>query len=63
MDTEEEEEEEAESQPWVKANTTVEEFILWKKDTAPNSQDPRINALHSWIDISQTVNKHTTLQI
>lgn len=50
-----EEDQEEEIQPWTRTNTTIEEFILWKKDTAPNPEDARINALHSWIDISQTV--------
>lgn len=30
--------------------------MLWKKDTAPNTQDPRINALNDWMGITQTVN-------
>ncbi len=46
-----------ESTPWTKTDTHFEEFILWKKDTAPNSKDPRINAIHDWIEISQAVNK------
>lgn len=42
--------------PWTKnTNKTIEEFILWKKDTAPNVEDPRINALDKWIDISEAV--------
>lgn len=49
-------EDNVESAPWTKTNTEVEEFILWRKDKAPDAQDPRINAIHNWIDISQAVN-------
>lgn len=49
------EEEEAESVPWTKTNTTIDQFTLWKKDSAPIKEDPRINALQSWIDISKAV--------
>ncbi|KAI9477791.1 MAG: hypothetical protein EXX96DRAFT_608432 [Benjaminiella poitrasii] len=40
---------------WTKTDKTINEFILWKKDTSPNSQDPRINALHDWVEISQAI--------
>lgn len=49
-------EDNVESAPWTKTNTEVEEFILWRKDKAPEAQDPRISAIHNWIDISQAVN-------
>ncbi|KAG2204998.1 hypothetical protein INT47_002622 [Mucor saturninus] len=51
-----EDDETEEKSTWIKSDKTIEEFILWKKDAAPNPQDPRINSLHSWLDISQTVN-------
>ncbi|GAA5796722.1 ribonuclease H2, subunit C [Helicostylum pulchrum] len=51
------EEDRASNTPWVKTNTTIDEFILWKKDTAPNKQDPRINALNNWMDITQTIHE------
>lgn len=40
---------------WTRTDTSIQEFILWKKDTAPNAQDPRIHALDKWIDISEAV--------
>lgn len=46
---------EVDNTPWTKTNTELSEFILWKKDTAPNKKDPRINSIQSWIDISQAV--------
>lgn len=49
------EEEEDETSTWSKTNITIEEFMLWKKDRAPNAQDPRINTLNNWMDITQTV--------
>lgn len=50
-------EDNVETMPWTKTNTEVEEFILWKKDNAPDAKDPRISAIHNWIDISQVVNE------
>lgn len=62
LDEEDEEMEEADDEgvqekvpSWTRTDTSVQEFILWKKDTAPNTQDPRINALDKWIDISEAV--------
>lgn len=52
---EEEEEEEDKQAIWKKTSTTVDEFILWKKDRAPDKQDDRIKALENWLDISQSV--------
>ncbi|KAI8084019.1 uncharacterized protein B0P05DRAFT_41334 [Gilbertella persicaria] len=52
---EDEEEDEEENKVWHKSNITIQDFILWKKDTAPDTQDPRINALKQWIPISQAV--------
>lgn len=49
------EEEEAESVPWNRTKTTIDQFILWKKDLAPNKEDPRINTLQNWIEISKAV--------
>lgn len=54
-------EDNVESAPWTKTNTEVEEFILWRKDKAPDAQDPRINAIHNWIDISQAI--HTSIPL
>ncbi|KAI7902808.1 ribonuclease H2, subunit C [Cokeromyces recurvatus] len=50
-------EERLENMNWIKTDKTIDKFILWKKDTAPDSQDSRINALHNWIDISQAMNE------
>jgi hypothetical protein len=49
-----EDEEEAES-TWARTNTTIDEFILWKKDLAPNQRDPRANTIKNWIEISKAV--------
>lgn len=46
---------------WTKTDKSIEKFILWKKDTAPNAEDPRINALDKWIDISEAVSKIATV--
>ncbi|CEP18841.1 hypothetical protein [Parasitella parasitica] len=60
-DDEDEEMEEADEEnaseniPWKKTNKVIHEFILWKKDTAPDAEDARINALGKWIDISEAV--------
>lgn len=53
---EEEEEEEEIRETWIKTSTTIDNFLLWKKDTQPNKDDPRINAVQHWLDISQIVN-------
>ena len=56
MDEVDEEGNTSETIPWTKnTNKTIEEFILWKKDTAPNVEDARISALDKWIDISEAV--------
>ncbi|CAO3685452.1 unnamed protein product [Rhizopus stolonifer] len=54
---EEEEEEEYKQATWKKTNTTIDEFILWKKDRAPDKQDYRIKALENWLDISQSIHE------
>ncbi|CAO3615740.1 unnamed protein product [Mucor hiemalis] len=54
-------EDNVETMPWTKTNTEVEEFILWKKDNAPDAKDPRISAIHNWIDISQVI--HTSIPL
>lgn len=54
-DQEDDDEETEEKSTWIKTDITVKDFTLWKKDTAPNAQDPRINAIQNWLDISQTV--------
>lgn len=56
-DEEMDEEDKASNTPWVKTNTTIDEFILWKKDTAPSQQDPRVYALNHWMEMAQTVKK------
>ncbi|KAK4513626.1 uncharacterized protein ATC70_005630 [Mucor velutinosus] len=42
---------------WTRTDKSIQEFILWKKDTAPNAQDPRISALDKWIDISKAIHE------
>lgn len=59
---EEEYNQEEEQVPWTKTNKTIDEFILWKKDTAPSAKDPRINALNRWIEISEAVSHKTNKQ-
>lgn len=56
-DTKEEKEEE-EQMKWKKSNTIVDEFILWKKDRAPDKKDARIRAVENWLNISQAVKWH-----
>ncbi|KAI9359845.1 ribonuclease H2, subunit C [Pilaira anomala] len=55
------EEDKASNTPWVKTDTTIDEFILWKKDTAPNQQDPRIYALNHWMEMAQTIHESIPL--
>ncbi|KAG2192855.1 hypothetical protein INT46_010882, partial [Mucor plumbeus] len=58
MDEVDEEGNTSETIPWTKnTNKTIEEFILWKKDTAPNVEDARISALDKWIDISEAIHE------
>lgn len=49
------EQDQKESMPWKKTDTVINDYILWKKDTAPDKQDARIKAIESWLDISRAV--------
>ncbi|KAI8341736.1 hypothetical protein BC941DRAFT_414347 [Chlamydoabsidia padenii] len=43
---------------WSRTDVKVgESFILWKKDIAPPSSDPRIHAIESWITIADMIHK------
>ncbi|KAI8376775.1 hypothetical protein BD560DRAFT_367456 [Blakeslea trispora] len=58
QDTEEELELKKESTAeWHRSKTSISEFILWKKDHAPDPKDPRIHALQSWIPLAQTIHE------
>lgn len=57
MQEADEEEQEEKEPSWTRTDISVQEFILWKKDTAPSAQDPRICALDTWIDISEAVSR------
>jgi hypothetical protein len=48
-------EEVLDSSVWKKTNTTIDEFILWRKDNAPEKDDPRHQVLEDWIDLSKAV--------
>lgn len=41
-----------------RSTTTVNSFILWKKDVAPSPTDPRLNAIESWINIADLVSAY-----
>ncbi|KAL7309919.1 hypothetical protein PS15m_010741 [Mucor circinelloides] len=53
----EDEEDEDKVPSWTKTDKSIDKFILWKKDTAPNAEDPRINALDKWIGISEAIHE------
>ncbi|CAO3653204.1 unnamed protein product [Cunninghamella blakesleeana] len=42
---------------WIRTNKTVDDFILWKKDIIPLQNDPRFNALESWLDMSDLIHQ------
>ncbi|ORZ17821.1 hypothetical protein BCR42DRAFT_450376 [Absidia repens] len=42
---------------WSRSTTTVDSFILWKKDVAPSPMDPRLNAIESWMNIADMIHK------
>ncbi|KAI8997019.1 hypothetical protein BDB01DRAFT_892625 [Pilobolus umbonatus] len=57
MDDMEYMDEDEKSSVWKKRETTIDEFILWKKDTAPSQHDPRKIALKNWIDLSKSIHE------
>ncbi|KAI9011923.1 ribonuclease H2, subunit C [Phycomyces nitens] len=56
-DDEEDEDEDYEkkARKFSKIGNSLESFVLWKKDSAPNEKDPRLVALDSWFDIAQVI--------
>ncbi|CAO3650486.1 unnamed protein product [Cunninghamella echinulata] len=47
---------------WIRTDKKIDDFILWKKDIAPPSDDPRLNALDSWLDMADLIHQPIPLK-
>ncbi|KAI8144907.1 hypothetical protein BJV82DRAFT_667448 [Fennellomyces sp. T-0311] len=52
------EEEEEQSPKLVKrSRPAVSRFVLWKKDTAPSDQDPRLKVIKDWHNVTDAIHE------
>ncbi|KAL0077525.1 ribonuclease H2, subunit C [Phycomyces blakesleeanus] len=54
-DEDEDEDSEKQSRKFSKVGNSLESFVLWKKDRAPDEKDARLVALESWFAIAQVI--------
>ncbi|KAI9307838.1 hypothetical protein BJ944DRAFT_228282 [Cunninghamella echinulata] len=47
---------------WIRTDKNIDDFILWKKDIAPPSDDPRLIALDSWLDMADLIHQPIPLK-
>ncbi|CDH58317.1 predicted protein [Lichtheimia corymbifera JMRC:FSU:9682] len=48
---------------WVKQKASkIDRFVLWKKDTAPSDQDPRLKSIENWLNVAECIHEPIPLE-